>query len=226
MDASIRQIRLRLQGIQRALLGQNNDANLIQLHQQLTTMRGHFMQLGLSDRSLLGDIDDAFQQIQQIQAFRSQARPSSPPPTSRRNNQIDQDRLQYLLDLGYTIRRISSEGLLGFKVHHNTIHRFIRRKGMVSQRESYTNLPDADLRLMIADINRRFPNSGVREVLAHLRGLTPRIILQRDKCRRLLAEVDPIGTANRWAQGIQRRQYSVPTPNSLWHIDTHHRIIR
>ena len=97
---------------------------------------------------------------------------------------------------------------------------------MVSQREAYTNLSDAELRQKIAEINRNFPNSGVREVLAHLRGLSPKIILQRDKCRRLLAEVDPIGTANRWAQGIQRRQYSVPTPNSLWHIDTHHRIIR
>ena len=30
---------------------------------------------------------------------------------------------------------------------------------------------------------------------------------------------------NRWATVITRRTYSVPGPNSLWHIDGHHSLL-
>ena len=54
----------------------------------------------------------------------------------------------------------------------------------------------------------------------------PTIIVQRERCRRLLGDVDPVGTAQRWAQVTNRRQYSVPTPNTLWHIDLNHKLIQ
>lgn len=38
--------------------------------------------------------------------------------------------------------------------------------------------------------------------------------------RESIVRVDPINRANRWGQRIQRRPYSVPHPNFLWHIDT------
>ncbi|XP_044733871.1 uncharacterized protein LOC123296457 [Chrysoperla carnea] len=52
------------------------------------------------------------------------------------------------------------------------------------------------------------------------------IIVPREKVRKLLAEVDPIGTASRWSQSIQRRTYRVATPNSLWHMDAHLKLSR
>lgn len=39
--------------------------------------------------------------------------------------------------------------------------------------------------------------------------------VQRQKVRRILSEVDSIGTARRWNNAIHRRTYTVPTPNSL-----------
>jgi len=38
--------------------------------------------------------------------------------------------------------------------------------------------------------------------------------------------VDPINTALRWATPIHRRRYVVEAPNSLWHIDGNHKLVR
>lgn len=50
---------------------------------------------------------------------------------------------------------------------------------------------------------------------------TKGICVQRKRVRKLLAEVDPVGTARRWSATIPRRYYRVPTPNALWHMDAH-----
>lgn len=51
-------------------------------------------------------------------------------------------------------------------------------------------------------------------------------IVQRRKVRNALADIDPLGTANRWSSAIHRRVYKVPTPNSLWHMDANLKLIR
>ena len=76
---------------------------------------------------------------------------------------------------------------------------------------------------MIREINHSFPNSGIREAVARLKRRNPPVLLRGDRCQRLLAEIDP---ASRWAQVVKRRQYSVPTPNSLWHTDSNHALVR
>ena len=65
---------------------------------------------------------------------------------------------------------------------------------------------------------------GSEEVCAALRSRG--IKVQRERCRTLLAEVDSTGTAARWSRTVQRRQYNVPMANSLWHLDSHHSLIR
>ena len=50
--------------------------------------------------------------------------------------------------------------------------------------------------------------------------------IQRRRIRECLARVDPANTALRWGIVVSRRQYSVPWPNSLWHLDGHHSLIR
>ena len=44
--------------------------------------------------------------------------------------------------------------------------------------------------------------------------------------RRVRERVNPESTQSRWSQLIKRRSYSVPSPNSLWHIDGQHSLIR
>ena len=103
-NAALRQIRLRLQGIQRTLLAQNGVADLDQLDQLLSTLRTNFVRLGVSDWALLRQIDEA---SQQVQAQRDQIDPITTEPVVRRNNQINAERLKYLLDLAFTVRRIA-----------------------------------------------------------------------------------------------------------------------
>ncbi len=49
------------------------------------------------------------------------------------------------------------------------------------------------------------------------------IFVQRGDC---IHHTDPINTALRWQQMVRRRPYSVPGPNSLWHINGNHKLIR
>lgn len=50
--------------------------------------------------------------------------------------------------------------------------------------------------------------------------------MQRSRVSQCLRRVDPVGTALRWRLVIHRRKYNVPTPNSLWHFDSAHKLIR
>ncbi len=52
------------------------------------------------------------------------------------------------------------------------------------------------------------------------------INVQRDRISEALRAINPIETANRLLQGTTRRKYTVPTPNSLWHIEGNHKLIR
>ena len=54
------------------------------------------------------------------------------------------------------------------------------------------------------------------------RGVHVQLYCVRDSMRR----VSPIECSIRWHQVLRRRQYCVPGPNSLWHIDGHHSLIR
>ena len=135
-------------------------------------------------------------------------------------------RLQHLLDLGFSVREIARDGLLGGVLHYNTIHNFIKREEMRTQRQRYTSLTDAELMPIIQAITRQFPNSGINGIRSMLSQYPEPVNIQRDRLHRLMALVDPVNMARRWAQVTPRRRYSVPTPNSLWHVDTHHKIIK
>ncbi|PIK43879.1 hypothetical protein BSL78_19271 [Apostichopus japonicus] len=50
--------------------------------------------------------------------------------------------------------------------------------------------------------------------------------VQRDRIRQSIRRVDPDGVDTRKRVALHRRQYSVPGPNSLWHIDGNHKLIR
>ncbi|XP_053373940.1 uncharacterized protein LOC128546705 [Mercenaria mercenaria] len=93
-------------------------------------------------------------------------------------------------------------------------------------RQRYTNISDEELRDVVAGINLENPNSGSEEVTAILRTRHPQIITQRNRVRAALREADPVGTASRWSRVIQRRRYSVPSPNAVWHLDTNHALRR
>ncbi len=85
----------------------------------------------------------------------------------------------------------------------------------------YSDSCDQELEDVVSDLQHRFPNTGIPIMSGHLqsRGL----YIQR---RRLIEALHNIEQSQRWHSLVRRRTYSVPGPNSLWHIDGHHRLIR
>uniref|UniRef100_A0A3B1JFC5 Integrase catalytic domain-containing protein n=1 Tax=Astyanax mexicanus TaxID=7994 RepID=A0A3B1JFC5_ASTMX len=90
----------------------------------------------------------------------------------------------------------------------------------------YSPLTNEELDHIVTDVHRSHPNTGYK--LAHgllkARGVRVPISRLRDSFRRIDAE----GVCMRRLRlhTLRRRQYSVPGPNYLWHIDGHHKLIR
>ena len=61
-------------------------------------------------------------------------------------------------------------------------------------------------------------------VTGYLKSIGLRV--QQARITKALFKIDPINSRMRWASLVRRRKYSVPGPNSLWHIDGHHSLIR
>lgn len=54
-------------------------------------------------------------------------------------------------------------------------------------------------------------------VMGHLRAMG--VMVSRDRVRSVIRRIDPLNIALRWHQNTTyRRPYSVPGPNSSWHL--------
>ncbi|XP_041854729.1 uncharacterized protein LOC121648586 [Melanotaenia boesemani] len=89
-----------------------------------------------------------------------------------------------------------------------------------------TPLDDKDLDEKVTQILQHQPNCGYKMMLGHLNAQG--IHIQRQHVQDSMRRVDPHGVLLRTLQlnPQRRRRYSVPAPNSLWHIDGNHKLIR
>ena len=67
------------------------------------------------------------------------------------------------------------------------------------------------------------PHVGERIIIGHVRSLG--LHITRERVRQSIRRVDPVNTSLRWHLHISRRTYSVPGPNSLWHIGNNYFLI-
>lgn len=79
-----------------------------------------------------------------------------------------------------------------------------------------TKITDAELFSLINHIREDSPYSGISMLCGSIRSRG--IKVTRERVRRTLKSIDPLGGALRWPSRIKRRPYSVGGPNSLWHI--------
>ena len=86
---------------------------------------------------------------------------------------------------------------------------------------TYSTISDADLD---AIVRQQFYGWGNRQVYGSLVSLGIRVPHQR--VRESQRRVDPEGSIMRRLNRVQRRTYSVPGPQHLWHIDGNHKMIR
>ena len=105
--------------------------------------------------------------------------------------------------------------LLG--VSRMTLYRRREEFGMLSS--SQQSISDRELQEHVRRIRSDSPYVGESMILGRLRSLSIRA--SRERVWHAVREVDPLNTALRWGRNLSsRRPYSVPGPNSLWHIGT------
>ena len=132
---------------------------------------------------------------------------------------IPKEHIEYLLHMNFSCPRIAL--LVGVSL--STIRRRMCAYSL-SVSDSYSDVTDPELDLLVRDIKHNNPNAGYRLMQGHLLQQGYRIAQAR--IRDSMRRVDPDGVAIRWAATVQRRKYSVASPLSLWHIDGNHKLIR
>lgn len=104
-----------------------------------------------------------------------------------------------------------------------TVHRRIVEFGL-DRFIQYSAISDVQLDELVEDFVANFPTAGLKTLAGHLSTLGYRI--QRYKIRDSLYRVDPWGIQLRSRRLLHRRKYKVAGPNSLWHIDGNHKLVR
>jgi hypothetical protein len=106
------------------------------------------------------------------------------------------------------------------RVSRKTVYRYMVHFGIS---RSYSGLTDGQIDIMLAAYRVQRPTSGVRYIMGFIRRCGLRV--QRHRVLSSLKRIDEFGQALRHYVVIKRRCYRVPRPNSLWHMDGHHKLI-
>jgi hypothetical protein len=134
--------------------------------------------------------------------------------------EIHKDQVEYLVSLSFTWNEISM--LLG--VSRMTLYRRRLELEMIDDPPT-SQLSDDELYHLVRVFRNDNPYVGESMTAGLLRSRGYHVT--RSRIRAALRFNDPLGAALQWPGGaIKRRVYSVPGPNSLWHIDSHHKLIR
>ena len=130
---------------------------------------------------------------------------------------VNIEQVELLRGSGFSWREVAQ--IVG--VSRTTIWRILQDLGITP--EKYSDICDTELDSIVQDIYHGNPNIGTVMLQGYMssRGIK----IQRQRIRDSVFRINP-NRVLRWQQAIQRRSYSVPGPNALWHIDGHHSLIR
>ena len=127
--------------------------------------------------------------------------------------------LDYFFSHGFS----ASTTAMLLQVSLSTLRRRMCEHG-IRIRDRYSNISDQELDRIITMVQHQNPNCGYRMMQGYVARLGHKV--QQTRIREAMARTDPEGLVSRWCFTVQRRCYSVSSPNALWHIDGHHRLIR
>ena len=152
-----------------------------------------------------------------IQQVRRYCPPLVPPSSGhgRPRFDISQEQLQYLRSLSFTWTDIADM----LMVSRMTVYRRRVQYGLLSDPQS--SISDQQLIERVRQLLVQHPHVGQSFISGQLRSQGYRV--SRERIRHAVRTCDPLDAALRW-QGIatRRHPYSVPGPNSLWHIGNFH----
>ena len=131
---------------------------------------------------------------------------------------INIEQVELFRSVGYGWLEISN--LLS--VSRTTLWRRFRDLNLPTSR--YSDLSDEELDHIVQSVQQMHPNVGLVMLQDHV--ASQGINVQRRRLRSSVQRLNPRNGITRWQQALSRRSYHVPGPNSLWHIDGHHSLIR
>ena len=87
-------------------------------------------------------------------------------------------------------------------------------------------ISDNDLDNLVQGYHQENPAAGRSYIIGHLHAAHS-LCIQRHRVIDSINRIDQLGQGTRQHVGKKkkRRQYQVPRPNALWHIDGHHKLI-
>ena len=130
---------------------------------------------------------------------------------------VDLYEVEYLRSLRFSWTDIAA--LLG--ISRSTLYRRIESFGLLNLR--YTAVTDSELDLMVCQIKSQSPCAGEVMVAAHLNSRN--VHVPRSRLRAAIHRLDPDVHTN-MRSAIRRRVYYVEAPNSCWHLDGCHKLVR
>ena len=116
----------------------------------------------------------------------------------------------YLRSMSFTWSQIANI----HDVSYMTIYR--RRQEFGMEEVPGGNVTDSELCEFLQQMKQDFPLLGQTMAWGRLRSVGVQVT--RARVRNALQVCDPIHSAIRWSEMTSRRPYSVPGPNSLWHL--------
>ena len=107
------------------------------------------------------------------------------------------------------------------RISRSTLYQKLEEAGISPSDK--TSLTSQQIDEIILKIKTNYPNDG--EVLLQSHLITMGIRITRRALRESLHRVDYAGVVSPYHSVVSRRTYSVPHPNYIWHIDSHHKRI-
>ena len=98
----------------------------------------------------------------------------------------------------------------------------LRWRNLVNWNDTYVEIDDNELDVFVQNVLNRHPRTGEKQMSAQL--VSEGYKVSRDRVRNSLQRVNPGAVQMRKVRRLRRRQYSVPGPNYLWHLDGHHKL--
>ncbi|CAB4379907.1 unnamed protein product [Rhizophagus irregularis] len=194
------------------------------LQQQFLPMQGVFNQNFLENilnslQSLKNQLINAMDfteenntaMVQTIQIIKTGGRP---------RYEISKELIISLAEHHFTWVQIAN--LLGISI--STLNRRKNELNISDEITRYSTISDNELDIIMRRIKHEQPYAGESIIFGLLISLGYKI--QRQRIRESIHRVDPIGPAVRWSNFVERQPYSVAGPNSLWHNDGTHSLIK
>jgi hypothetical protein len=108
-------------------------------------------------------------------------------------------------------------------INRNTLQ---ARKKEFGINSGFDIISDDDLDDLVRNYHQENPAAGRSYIIGHLRAVHS-LRIQRQRVIDSINRIDQLGQGMRPHVGKKRRprNYTVPRPNALWHIDGHHKLI-